>query len=131
MPSNGSSDSFSPVRITALLQTNGQGTIRIGWLVTGPAHRAPHSLGLQFRPQADLLAIHARGKNDGSLTDLAGEWLARVQIASHLDASIQVFGIDAQYARHSRHAIVSDAQNEFHGAVAFALPDPGGPNAIA
>src|SRR5512146_381103 len=92
--------SFSPVGVTAFLQTNGQGTIRIGWLVTGPAHRAPYSLGLQFRPQADLLAIHALGKNDGSLPNLPGQRLARVEIASHSNSPIEAFGVNAQDAGH-------------------------------
>ena len=98
--------------------------------MASPADRPPHTLDLKFRAQIDLLTVHVLGEDDRGLSQFARERLAGIKIASYFDPAVGSLGIDAQNSRHSRNAIVDDAQNQFHRVIAFSLPDDGRAHAV-
>ena len=102
-------DSLPPARVAALFGANGQGTIRIGALVTCPADGPTHALDFEFSAQRDLLPVHALGENEGALPKLAGVRLACIEVTSDFDSTVRTLGVDAQNSRNSRHSIVDQA----------------------
>src|SRR5215469_7886486 len=100
-------------------------------LSAGPPNRAPHTLQFQFGANDDLLSVHALRKKQRGLANLAGARFARIKTASNFDFAIETLGVNAEYSRHARDAVVCDAQNQFHRAIALSLPNQRWANAVA
>src|SRR5581483_6365884 len=72
-----------------------------------------------------MFAIESLGEDQRRLTKLAGVRLPGVKISADLHLAVRGFRVHTKYSRHSRNAVVDNADDQLHCVVTLSLPDQG------
>src|SRR5579883_3426032 len=125
------SDAFFPVRVTSLLEANGERAVGIRSLAAGPADGAANAFDFELGAQDDLLAIHAFGQNDGGFAEASGVGLTGAEVASLFEVAVEALRVDAQDSGDACDYVIDDREDKLHGVVELSLPDQRWAHAVA
>src|ERR1035437_590516 len=124
-------DAFSPPLRVRRLQLDEKCPIGLQGLLAGPPYRPADSPGFDFGAQLESAVRHLARKHEACLANPAPIRMTGIETAAHAELSVHAFDGEPQHARYARNAVVADTHNHFAGAIAFALPHPRRPYAVA